>query len=51
MIEVYSLSLLALAARRLGKSLTGFGGEKRLDGWHELEGLDNFGELELSKRL
>ena len=51
MIGVYSLSLLALVARRLGRNLTGFGDEPKLDGLARMAIIRRIGQTELQKRF
>jgi hypothetical protein len=51
MIGVYSLSLLALVARRLGRNLTGFGDEPKLDGLARMATIRRIGRTEPQKRF
>jgi hypothetical protein len=51
MIGVYSLSLLALVAIRLGRNLTGFGDEPKLDGLARMATIRRIGRTELQKEI
>jgi len=48
---VYSLSLLALVARRLERNLTGFGDKPKLDGLARMAAIRRTRRTELQKRF